>query len=86
MVHRAVIPFTAMTGPQPSARTTADPRTVRLALELLERTAGRRRLRTATCLTDSSARIPKLAILSHRQPVVFDTSVAPAFCRNYGNS
>ena len=43
MVHRAVIPFTAMTGPQPSARAAADPRTVRLALELLERTAGRRR-------------------------------------------
>ena len=43
MVHRIVIPFTAMTGPQPSARAAADPRTVRLALELLERTAGRRR-------------------------------------------
>ena len=43
MVHQAVIPFTAMTGPQPSARAAADPRTVRLALELLERTAGRRR-------------------------------------------
>ena len=43
MVHRVVILFTAMTGPQPSARATADPRTVRLALELLERTAGRRR-------------------------------------------
>ena len=42
MVHRAVILFTAMTGPQPSARA-ADSRTVRLALELLERTAGRRR-------------------------------------------
>ena len=33
--------FTAMPGPQPSARAAADPRTVRLALELLERTAGR---------------------------------------------
>ena len=43
MVHRVVILFMAMTGPQPSARATADPRTVRLALELLERTAGRRR-------------------------------------------
>ena len=43
MVRRVVIPFTAMTGPQPSARAAADPRTVRLALELLERTAGRRR-------------------------------------------
>ena len=43
MVHRAMILFTAMTGPQPSARSAADPRTVRLALELLERTAGRRR-------------------------------------------
>ena len=32
-----------MSGPEPSARATADPRTVRLALELLERTAGRRR-------------------------------------------
>ena len=42
MVHRIVIPFTAMSDPQPSART-ADSRTVRLALELLERTAGRRR-------------------------------------------
>ena len=41
MVHRLVILFTAMTGPQPSARATADPRTVRLAPELLERTAGR---------------------------------------------
>ena len=39
----AVIPFTAMSGPQPSARAAADPRTMRLALELLERTAGRRR-------------------------------------------
>ena len=43
MVHRVVILFMAMTGPQPSARAAADPRTVRLALELLERTAGRRR-------------------------------------------
>ena len=43
MVRRAVIPFTAMTGPQPSARAVADPRKVRLALELLERTVGRRR-------------------------------------------
>ena len=43
MVYGFVIPFTAMTGPQPSARAAADPRTVRLALELLERTAGRRR-------------------------------------------
>ena len=43
MVHGFVIPFTAMPGPQPSARADADPRTVRLALELLERTAGRRR-------------------------------------------
>ena len=38
--------FTAMTGPQPSARAAADPRTVRLALELLERTAGRPSVRT----------------------------------------
>ena len=43
MVHRSLIPFTAMTGPPPSARADADPRTMRLALELLERTAGRRR-------------------------------------------
>ena len=43
MVQRAVIPFTAMSGPEPSAGAAADPRTVRLALELLERTAGRRR-------------------------------------------
>ena len=32
-----------MTGPELSARATTDPGTVRLALELLERTAGRRR-------------------------------------------
>ena len=32
-----------MTDPQPSARVAADPGTVRLALELLEHTAGRRR-------------------------------------------
>ena len=43
MVHRTMILFRAMTGPQPSARAAADPRTVRLALELLERNAGRRR-------------------------------------------
>ena len=43
MVKRIMVRFTAMTGPQPSARAAADPRTVRLALELLERTAGRRR-------------------------------------------
>ena len=43
MIRRAVIPFTAMSGPQPSERAAADPRTVQLALELLERTAGRRR-------------------------------------------
>ena len=43
MVHLTMILFRAMTGPQPSARAAADPRTVRLALELLERTAGRRR-------------------------------------------
>ena len=41
MVHRVVILVTAMTGPQPSARASADHRTMRLALELLERTAGR---------------------------------------------
>ena len=40
--NRRVIPFSAMTGPRPSA-TAADPRTVRLALELLEPTAGYRR-------------------------------------------
>ena len=43
MVHRFVTLLTAMTGLQPSTRSVADPRTVRLALELLERTAGRRR-------------------------------------------
>ena len=43
MVHGSVIPFTTMSGSQPSARADTDPRTVRLALELLERTAGRRR-------------------------------------------
>ena len=43
MVHWFVMLFTAMTGPQPSARAAADPRTMRLALELLEHTAGRRR-------------------------------------------
>ena len=43
MVYGFVIPFTAMSGPQPSARAAADPRTMQLALELLERTAGRRR-------------------------------------------
>ena len=42
-VHRLVISFRAMSGPEPSAKAAADPRTVRLALELLERTAGRRR-------------------------------------------
>ena len=42
MIHRTVIPSTDMSDPQPSART-ADPSTERLALELLERTAGRRR-------------------------------------------
>ena len=40
------MPFTAMSGPKPSARAAADPRTVRLALELLERTAGLQRLLT----------------------------------------
>ena len=43
MNHMAVIPFTAMSSLEPSARTATDPRTVQLALELLERTAGRRR-------------------------------------------
>ena len=43
MVHRVVILFMAMTGLQPSARATADPRTVRRTLELLKHTAGRRR-------------------------------------------
>ena len=43
MVQRAVILFSTMSGPEPSARAAGDPRTVRLALELLERTAGRRR-------------------------------------------
>ena len=42
-VHWLVILFTAMSDPEPSARSAADPRTVRLALELLERTVGRRR-------------------------------------------
>ena len=35
-----MIPFTAMSGLEPSARAVIDPRTVQLALELLERTAG----------------------------------------------
>ena len=43
MVHRTVILFKAMSDPQASPRAAADPGTVRLALELLERTAGRRR-------------------------------------------
>ena len=43
MIHLTVILFTAMTDPEPSTRAAADPGTVRLALELLERTAGRRR-------------------------------------------
>ena len=43
MVYGFVIPFTAMSDSQPSVRPAADPGTVRLALELLERTAGRRR-------------------------------------------
>lgn len=34
---------TAMSGPEPSTRAAIDPRTVRLELQLLERTAGRRR-------------------------------------------
>ena len=38
-----MIPFTAMSGLEPSARAVTDPRTVQLALELLERAAGRRR-------------------------------------------
>ena len=42
MVHGFVILFAAMADSQPSARA-AGPGTVRLALELLERTAGRRR-------------------------------------------
>ena len=42
-VNWFVILFTAMSGPESSARAAGDPRTVRLALELLERTAGRRR-------------------------------------------
>ena len=56
MVNRVVILFTAMHGPQPSARAAADPRTVRLALELLERTAGRcRRCRSVIA---GSTRVP----------------------------
>ena len=39
MINRVVILFTAMPSPQRSARAAADPRTVRLALELLDRTA-----------------------------------------------
>ena len=54
MVYGFVIPFTAMSDLQLSARPTADPGTVRLALELLERTAGRRRRcrRCLVCRTD----------------------------------
>ena len=43
MDYEFVIPFTAMSAPEPSASAAADPRTMQLALELLERTAGRRR-------------------------------------------
>ena len=43
MIHRSVILFSAMTDPEPSTGAGADPGTVRLALELLERTAGHRR-------------------------------------------
>ena len=38
-----MILFSPMPDPEPSTRTGADPGTVRLTLELLERTAGRRR-------------------------------------------
>ena len=38
-----MIPFTAMSSLEPSTRAATDPRTVQLALELLERTAGHRR-------------------------------------------
>ena len=43
MDYGFVIPFTAMSAPEPSASAAADPRTMQLALELLERSAGRRR-------------------------------------------
>ena len=43
MVLQTAIPFAVMTDPQPSAGAATDPRTVDRALELIERTADRRR-------------------------------------------
>ena len=42
VVYPVMMPFTAVLGLQPSEGGAADPRTVRLVLELLERIAGRR--------------------------------------------
>ena len=57
MVHGFVILLTAMSGPQPSGRPAADPRTMQLALELLERTAGRwRRCRRCRNVIAENAR------------------------------
>ena len=46
MTHRTVILFAAVSDPEPSTRVGTDPGTVRLAMELLERTAGCRRCRS----------------------------------------
>ena len=57
MIHRAVIPYTAMSGPQPSSAAIADPRTVQLARELLKRTVGRRpRCRRCRSVVTANAR------------------------------
>lgn len=56
MVHGFGIPFTAMIDPQPSVNVSASPGTVRLALELLERTAGpqRRRRRCMSVIAENA--------------------------------
>ena len=57
MGYGFVIPFMAMSAPEPSAKAAPDPRTVRLALELLERTAGcRRRCRRCRSVIAENAR------------------------------
>ena len=79
---------TVMSGPQPSSTAVADPRTVRLALELLERTRGhRRRCRRCRSVIAENARKRSQAwsvCIPCAQAIEYDAhhlKIAPALLR-----
>lgn len=94
MVHRVVILFTAVAGPQPSARASAEPRTVQLALELFDCTNARKRGQTwsvctpcAQAIEDETCQL-EIAPALIRRCLVYRTDIAHlrAGARTFGDA